>query len=74
MLSHEEIIDHTRRETIKWLELPGNDTPQHELEAAADRLMVITLACQLSNAMTCASLTEPYLAGNEQAIRQLWNW
>jgi hypothetical protein len=71
-----EILEHERRDLAKWLSADGNDVPQHELDDAVERLLPISLAGKLSNAMRCAQLAAPYFDERyaERAERQLWNW
>lgn len=72
----EEIIAHAREDLRRWLLLPGNDVPEHEVEAAIDRMLVRELAAKLSSAMICAELAAPYYDERfkDRAERQLWNW
>lgn len=75
-ITAQEVIDHARGDLARWLSAEGNDVPQHELEAAIDRLLLIDLASRLANAATCAALADPYIDGPmaDYARRQLWNW
>lgn len=73
MLSPHEILDHCREDIRRTLRSQG--TPECEIEELVQRSLAHWVACSLSSAMICASLTESYyLRDRPDAIRQLWNW
>jgi len=71
-MTEDEVFNWARSGLIKWLESDGNDVPQHEVAAEADRMLARHLSGQLANAMTCMGLVESQL--DERGQTQLYYW
>lgn len=72
MLSPYEIMEHKRQEIRR---LYATDMPEHELDELVERSLAHFIACDLSNAMACASIAErQWFADRPEVSRQIWNW